>query len=689
MTYTLNGYFNISLRDPNAARVVVYPNDTIAAQLQNYHVGQGMTVIHAADCLAEGCTYLPMPDTVMRSLDAKIQTASGSVLVVGLDAYLALVDARGLQVFLAELRKRLDHGRQEVIYLLSAGNKPCLEPRYEESRSIICIEDDTKETLTELSVYAYPAQWAPTGGAAGYRELLVEMGPYQPSGEHTLALSGLTGGQAGISSAITFVTDIHEAAKRWYGLDGLDGATLERLLAKATESGRSPQKYLETTFGPENLDLHLALKRLLDTTSDELWPGYIWLVRRWLTGESYLARVLSKNVTQETLLWEYVVGSGLAALTEPDGKKHADERAKALKACGYSYEPLIVEFIGQAKSVKAALPFLNCGTYAERVEIIRRASMENLSYGLPKEYADLYPTFARYFSTRYDFENREVAEYFNEYRRLKVADSITDDFVERAYGLSGPTGYPSRNDVIGKLQSQPDTALLVVDAMSVEYMPFLLALAKHLKMNVESYEITEANLPADTKFNPIDWGPARMLPKVKGVDNIAHDGEEKHEKNFPEQNLAGTLQKIESNVMKRVAQGLTQFSRVVVTADHGASRLAMIAHDLNKGETLPWKVKCPPDDWRYTVAPKGVERSSKLENKYFPDSKITYWVVRGYNRLPKRGGKIYAMHGGATLEERLVPVVVFAKNAIAKELTTPQPYTERTAELVDEFDGLI
>jgi hypothetical protein len=41
-----------------------------------------------------------------------------------------------------------------------------------------------------------------------------------------------------------------------------------------------------------------------------------------------------------------------------------------------------------------------------------------------------------------------------------------------------------------------------------------------------------------------------------------------------------------------------------------------------------------------------------------------YWVVRGYNRLPKEGGKKYELHGGATLEERLVPVVVFKRGAV-------------------------
>ncbi len=51
-----------------------------------------------------------------------------------------------------------------------------------------------------------------------------------------------------------------------------------------------------------------------------------------------------------------------------------------------------------------------------------------------------------------------------------------------------------------------------------------------------------------------------------------------------------------------------------------------------------------------------------MEAHYDIDKNITYWVIRGYNKLPKRGA--LSVHGGATFEERLVPVIVFtAKKA--------------------------
>jgi hypothetical protein len=51
------------------------------------------------------------------------------------------------------------------------------------------------------------------------------------------------------------------------------------------------------------------------------------------------------------------------------------------------------------------------------------------------------------------------------------------------------------------------------------------------------------------------------------------------------------------------------------------------------------------------------------------------------------GGKLYELHGGATLEERLVPVVVFTKNAVAA--IPKQLGKKTTADVVDAFEGLI
>jgi len=685
MAYSLNKYFQSVFSNPNAPRVIVYPNNTTAAQLLNHHISRGAAIIEAADCLPDKCTQLPMPNVLMRAVDARIQALDDRAVVVGLDAYLALLHADGVTAFMTELRGRLDANALNADYLLSANNKLDLAPRYEEARSVVRIEGDEEE-LEPLSIQAYSDQWVKSGGIAGYKNLLHQLGSYAPFGSHALILTGLAGEQAGVGNAVLFVLHIRDVAARYYKIDAdLDDSTLEVLLVKSSERGQSAEVYLENLFGAENATPRLALKRLLELPSDNLWLAHIWLLRRRLPGDSYIAKAISGAVTHDSLLREYAVNTAVAVLLDASASKYAVERAEALQASGASYESLIVEFIGQTKDHCGALQFLNCDTTAERIEIVRRASGEDLSYGLPKQYAELFPTLADYCSTAFAHEDDAITAYFTEYRRLKVVNSLTESFAKRAYDFAVPKIYPVRDIILDELKTHSDVALLVIDAMGVEYMPLLLALAKRRGMSIESQTIATAKLPTETIFNPIDWDDARRLSAIKSVDNIVHHGAAKHESCPPERNFTETLRIFETEIMNRIADGLTAFPRVVVTADHGASRLAVIARNENKGETLPWDGQ--PDDWRYSLAPQGIARPPEFESEYFPDRKETYWIVRGYNRLPKKGGKLNELHGGATLEERLVPVVVFARSAASE--APKQPKKKIAAEVVDELEGLI
>ena len=107
-------------------------------------------------------------------------------------------------------------------------------------------------------------------------------------------------------------------------------------------------------------------------------------------------------------------------------------------------------------------------------------------------------------------------------------------------------------------------------------------------------------------------------------------------------------------------QGLVHFERVLVTADHGSSRLAVLAwqSEPRLAQTLAYESGGDISDWRYSV--RAVQRECPSELEETLDGK--HWVVRGYNRLPKKGGgQGFELHGGATLEERLVPLVVFSR----------------------------
>lgn len=690
MSYDLNTFFHFNSRNQSTSRVMVYPNQDIAAKLLNYVKGLGAQEISVAECIPESACRLPMPHVLMDDIDRVARNQGGYSAVVGLDAYLALLEAENIAVFMSELRKRLDKDALHIDYLLS-GNCPLpFAARYEEARKVVVL-DGEEETPEPFRIYAYQKQWAKPGDDIGFHALLRRTASFCPSGEYAIFLPDISSAQSGLGKAVTFVTGIRDIAMRFYGFDAhLDDAVLEQLLLDCVQCGQTPDAFLVERIKKENCNLRLALKRLLALRQDSLWPAYVWYVKKSIPEQSYMAEVLSEEGDAEKLLWNYAVGAALHVLSDGNAHKFAFERAEGLKALQDStqIEPLIIEFIASAKEREDALPFLNCGTFSEKVEIVRRAAKEEFTHELPKLYGELYPTLLDYLSP-YDWGNRTITAYFQEYRRLKLSDTLTDVFATQAYDTLLPDGIPARDSVLEPLRPQTDTALLVVDALGIEYLPILMALAKRYGLHLEPPKTTSANIPTETKFNPIQWDPQRTLAPVKGLDNIVHDGTEKHETASPERCFAATLQKIESDVLNRIVDGLIRFSRVVVTADHGSSRLSVIASRDGKSKTLPWKPGEEPLDWRYSTALEDVQRPEECESQYVPDSGETYWVVRGYHRLPKKGGKKYALHGGASLEERLVPVLVFSKDIDADTVVTKPPVEKRAAELKDEFEGLI
>jgi hypothetical protein len=56
-----NGYFKATFSNLNAPRVIVYPNNDVAAHVLNYHKDKGAAVIKAAGCLPDNANAYLCP----------------------------------------------------------------------------------------------------------------------------------------------------------------------------------------------------------------------------------------------------------------------------------------------------------------------------------------------------------------------------------------------------------------------------------------------------------------------------------------------------------------------------------------------------------------------------------------------------------------------------------------------------
>ena len=208
----------------------------------------------------------------------------------------------------------------------------------------------------------------------------------------------------------------------------------------------------------------------------------------------------------------------------------------------------------------------------------------------------------------------------------------------------------SRNELVSNVRNN-NAFLCWIDALGVEYLSFIEETAKSHGLAV-SIEIGRASLPTLTYINRQfyeDW-PDTNKRKVESLDEIKHkeEGGYKYGENNP---YAVHLSK-ELEIIKTVIDeaatvlGLKLYDKYVIASDHGASRLAVIRDKEEKYETDT----------------KG-EHSGRC-CKYFPDYNLPfateengYIVLADYGRFKGSRKANVEVHGGASLEEVLVPVI--------------------------------
>ena len=201
----------------------------------------------------------------------------------------------------------------------------------------------------------------------------------------------------------------------------------------------------------------------------------------------------------------------------------------------------------------------------------------------------------------------------------------------------------------------------------MEYLGYIVELARRRGLKV-SIEIGRAELPTITCENNAffsNWPEDLKHPKEEELDEIKHKdkgGYYYSAKNPYPIHLAKELEIIEKAVNDvATTLGLRKYDRVVIASDHGASRLAVLRHKEEKYETDT----------------KG-EHSGRC-CKFFPGCDLPfaineedrgYIVLADYGRFKGSRAANVEVHGGASLEEVIVPIITFSLNDSSFVVTT-------------------
>lgn len=321
------------------------------------------------------------------------------------------------------------------------------------------------------------------------------------------------------------------------------------------------------------------------------------------------------------------------------------------------------------------LMYLSASSLEERKYIIKLAGKVIKQYGvssteLAKKMQSVYPVFASYLSKNNTGADDKLTSYIETYKRNKVSNIFPSDHQTILEHIH-VDGYPYRYQVLSdNIRESEDAFVLWVDGLGIEWQACLIDLLHNVLSDVTFAADTsvQATLPSETEFNN-QWESMEIdHHKLDGLDKLAHHGHI-DDKSY-EACIADQLQFIQS-IVSTVQELLKLHQTVIITGDHGTSRAAALAfHMPELAIVAPThaEVMC---HGRFCLVRDDKTPHSDSERTCTTNGK-SYLVMQTYHHYVASGNaaghndeetSTYGeLHGGATPEEMLVPVIVITNN---------------------------
>jgi hypothetical protein len=609
--------------------------------------------------------FYPSAQLVFGRMENKVEEINKenkAAVVIGADIYCSLLVDKQQEIVFAKLKRYIDEERFGVSFIAFEKNLGTIDstlfrnPKYTNGYMFVKICNSTQTTESPPILYLVSSDWfkviPPDVNSFGeYIKKTVDGSIVSPKIKIAVQAKDKI---AGVKDEVKQILNLRDYLREFHEIndDNLSEEALNLIYEAVKGLNYFPAlKKFKELFHKENLLQTFYHK---SQTEKEI---SIFLMKKFAHADTFLG-CLSKlsNFTSENFL-EMFVCVPKEILENENSKKFAEERRlELLKLGDQNWEDKLTVFIERTRELpnKNVVVWLNNSTTKEKIELLRRYSPS--FYGDRKEIEELYPAIKDYLSHHLP---SKINAYFETYKKCKIQGEVTQTFIESAeFTKEIPMSIKSRDSLVQKYCEDENIGLLLVDGMGAEYFDMIVSLANRKGMKIVLKEIGYAKLPSSTNFNKIEWEEKRKLPEIKQLDNICHHGTELYVTKTHEENVVAEFDVISKDVFIKIREGLERFERVLLTADHGSSRLALCAYNQGLAKTIEMPSDCAIADWRYMKKPKNVEaRPPELIETL--DGK--YWVVRRYDRLSKQGGKEFGLHGGATWEEMLVPVIVFGR----------------------------
>lgn len=326
------------------------------------------------------------------------------------------------------------------------------------------------------------------------------------------------------------------------------------------------------------------------------------------------------------------------------------------------------EYFGELNNLpdyKERLDYLSCKTEKERSYLLHMVGLwmreDEEEVLKSSKLKAIYPSLEAYLNG--DVYDEDLQRYMKLYKTYKLSNTLPEDEESYFSGIQIDT-YDYRYTILSDVLND-DSIILWVDALGVEWMPLLLWTLSHSSAgSVQMASIGQANLPAETEFN-MQWKkmdvPHKKLDKL---DKLAHKGivDDPNYYSCVEEQI-----EFVAGLSKKAEELISQYHRIIITGDHGASRLA--ARFFHKRDGIPlakdWKAF---NHGRYAMVTSIPPSLLDVQIPAKDDNGNLFLVFKNYDHFVQSGFAagsnddvpIYGeVHGGASPEEALVPIIVF------------------------------
>lgn len=430
-------------------------------------------------------------------------------------------------------------------------------------------------------------------------------------------------------------------------------------------------------------------------SDDEKWLFWLWY--KLNSSDDYVNFAVSRARDYKSVVEELIMSIFEAYKQRPEW---IVERATVLNVL--KIEKLGSQFfksLDQIKVFETRLDLINCETHEEKTYAIKTIGSWLNKGAEPSAVAETIKN--KYFLLHHYLTNNcpgyicEVQEYFDWYRHQKLMNVLPDYTEKRIENVPLET-IPSRYSILKKYQ-QKNLFVLWIDAMGAEWLPLLRSCLEKIPEIIFTEDtIAQAILPTETCYNA-QWHEMTLAyKKLDKLDILAHKG-------MPDDKdyyscIVNQLEVI-ADVATQVSELLNDYESIVITADHGTSRLAALAFHKWSGLVAP-KNATVCSHGRYCVIDGQASEFGILPfiEKTTIDGK-TYNVISNYQHYKQSGNAaggntdeaiVGELHGGGTPEEVLVPVVVVTKKKVhevlAYRLNDDSVYRNNKKEVVIELD---